>query len=154
MSGFDRPLLPPAGWVAQLKDEDRELLASYGEFQGIHPDHDMIRQGEPQEHVYFVISGKLEVRKQGLDDDIIVGVIQAHESIGDLGIFDPAPASASVRALEFSQVWRIGRDNLLGFIQDSPVAGNTILLGICEILSKRLREANAQFVDAKIGFHR
>jgi CRP-like cAMP-binding protein len=153
MSGFDRPALPPAGWVAALKEEDRNLLASYGEFVGVHPDHDMIRQGEHQNLVYFVISGRLEVRKQGLQDDIILGVIGNNESIGEISIFDPAPASASVRALEFSQVWKIDRDSLLGFIQDSPVAGNIILLGVSEILSRRLREASAQLVDAKLGYH-
>jgi len=141
------------GWVAALKEEDRDLLASYGDYMGVHPDHDMIRQGEPQERVYFVISGKLEVRKQGLEDDIIVGVVGEGESIGELSLFDPAPANASVRALEFSQVWRIDRDSLMGFIADSPVGGNTILRGICEILSRRLREANAQLVDAKLGYH-
>lgn len=141
------------GWVAHLKEEDRDLLASYGEFSGIHPDHDMIRQGEEQSRVYFVISGRLEVRKQGLEDDIIVGVVGAGESIGELSLFDPAPANASVRALEFSQVWRIDRESLMGYIADSPAAGNTILQGICEILSRRLREANAQLVDAKLGYH-
>ncbi|MDX6766041.1 MAG: cyclic nucleotide-binding domain-containing protein [Candidatus Methylacidiphilales bacterium] len=152
MSGFDRPALPATGWVSLLKPEDRDLLASYGEFIGVHPDHDMIRQGDNQNHVFFVISGKLEVRKQGLQDDIIVGVIGADESIGELAIFDPSPASASVRALEFSQVWKIDRDSLFSFIQDSPVAGNTILLGLCEILSRRLREASSRLVDAKTGF--
>jgi CRP-like cAMP-binding protein len=153
MPNFDRPTLPPIGWVAHLKEEDRDLLATYGEFIGVHPDHDMIREGDEQKSVYFVISGKLEVRKQGLDDDIIVGVVGEGGSIGELSLFDPAPANASVRALEFSQVWRIDRDSLMGFMADSPVAGNIILQGICEILSRRLREANAQLVDAKLGYH-
>lgn len=146
-------MLPPSGWVAMLKEEDRDLLSSYGEFAGVHPDHDMIRQGEAQDHVYFVISGRLEVRKQGLADDIIVGVIQPGESIGEVSIFDPEPASASVRALEFSQVWKISRESLMEFITDSPVAGNTLLMGICEILCRRLRLASAQLVDAKLGYH-
>jgi hypothetical protein len=41
----------------------------------------------------------------------------------------------------------------MGFMADSPVAGNIILQGMCEILSRRLREANAQLVDAKLGYH-
>jgi CRP-like cAMP-binding protein len=152
MSGFDRPTLPATGWVSQLKEEDRNLLASYGEFIGVHPDHDMIRQGEQQILVYFVISGKLEVRKQGIQDDVIMGVIAQNESIGELSLFDPSPASASVRALEFSQVWKIDRDSLFSFIQDSPVAGNTILFGLCEILSRRVRDAGSKLVEAKTGF--
>lgn len=152
MSGFDRPALPATGWVSQLKEEDRNLLASYGEFIGVHPDHDMIRQGEEQHLVYFVISGKLEVRRTGLQDDIILGLINKDESIGELALFDPSPASATVRALEFAQVWKIDRDSLFSFIQDSPAAGNIILFGLCEILSKRVREAGSKLVDAKTGY--
>lgn len=153
MSGFDRPTLPDAGWVSALKEEDRELLSTYGEFAGVHPDYDLIRQGDVQSHVYYVISGKLEVRRQGLEDDIIVGVIGPGESIGEISIFDPEPASASVRALEFTQVWKINRDSLLDFIQDSPVAGNALLMGICQILGRRLKQASTQLVDAKLGYH-
>lgn len=154
MSGIDRPTLPAIGWVADLKEEDRDLLASYGVFCGVHPDHDMIRQGEPQNEVYFVISGRLEARRQGLNDDIIVGVIEEGESIGELSLFDPSPADASVRALEFSQVWKIDRESLMGFISQSPGAGNRMLKGICGVLSRRLREANAKLVDAKLGYHK
>ncbi|MEM1158117.1 MAG: cyclic nucleotide-binding domain-containing protein [Verrucomicrobiota bacterium] len=146
---FNRPTLPECGFLAGVRDDDRDLLASYGEFLGIQPDHDMIRQGEQQHHVYFVISGKLEVRRQGLGDDIVVGTIEKGESIGEISVFDHGEASASIRALEFTQVWRIDGDSLKEFIQESPACGNTILLGLSVILSKRVRLLSRQLVDAR-----
>lgn len=146
---FNRPSLPDSGFLKGLREDDRDLLASYGEFMGIQPDHDMIRQGEEQLHVYFVISGKLEVRRQGLSDDIVVGTIEPGESIGEISVFDHGEASASIRALEFTQVWRIDGDSLKSFIKDSPVCGNQILLGLTVILSKRVRLLSRQLVDAR-----
>ncbi|MEM6822909.1 MAG: cyclic nucleotide-binding domain-containing protein [Verrucomicrobiota bacterium] len=146
---FDRPTLPEAGFLAGLPEDDRDLLASYGEFRGVQPDHDMIRQGDIQEHLYFVISGKLEVRRQGVQDDIVVGTILPGESIGEISVFDIGPASASIRALEFSQVWWIDGNSLKDFIRDSPVAGNHIMLGLATILSKRVRTLSSQLVDAR-----
>ena len=148
-STFDRPTLPPVGWVAELKEEDRDLLASYGEFLGVQPDHDMIRQGDEQKHLYFVISGKLEVRRIGLTDDIVVSVIDAGEAIGEIAIFDPGPASASIRALEFSQIWRIDSDSLGSFLTDNPVAGISLITHLATILSQRVRQLMTQLVSAK-----
>jgi len=146
---FDRPTLPETGFLEGIRPDDLDLLASYGEFLGIQPDHDMIRQGEEQLHVYFVISGRLEVRRQGLSDDIVVGTIEPGESIGEISVFDPGEASASIRALEFTQVWRIDGESLRDFIKDSPACGNIILLGLSVILSKRVRLLSRQLVDAR-----
>ncbi len=146
---FDRPALPQTGFLKEMREDDRDLLASYGEFRGVQPDHDMIRQGEEQHHVYFVISGKLEVRRQGIEDDIVVGTINKGESIGEISVFDHGEASASIRALEFSQIWRIDGESLREFIKDSPVCGNQILLGLSTILSQRVRTLSRQLVDAR-----
>ncbi|MEM9445679.1 MAG: cyclic nucleotide-binding domain-containing protein [Verrucomicrobiota bacterium] len=146
---FDRPTLPAVGWVKSLKGDDRELLATYGEFISVEPDHDLIRQGDQQDNLYLVIAGSLEVRREGIDRDIIVGSIKEGESIGEISIFDPGEASASVRAYEFSQIWRISRENLNSFLTDNQGAGVFLMVELNHILSKRLRKLNALLVDAK-----
>ncbi len=146
---INRPTLPDAGLFLGIREDDRDLLATYGQFMGVQPDHDMIRQGETQMHLYYVIQGKLEVRRQGINDDIVVGSIQSGESIGEMSVFDEGPASASIRALEFSQIWKIDGDSLKAFLQDNPVAGNSIMLRIATLLSQRLRKLSEQLVEAR-----
>ncbi|MFQ3670837.1 MAG: cyclic nucleotide-binding domain-containing protein [Verrucomicrobiia bacterium] len=145
---LDQPVLPPIGFVADLKDEDRELLSSYGEFLPANPEHDLIEQGWPQEHLFLLISGQLEVRRTGLEKDVLIGVINPGESVGETSVFDPGPASATVRPREFSQVWRIDRDSLNSYLADNPVAGVILLIGIATALSQRVRLLTASLTDA------
>jgi len=146
---FSLTTLPPIGWVSDLKSEDRELLASYGEFISATPEHDLIEQGWQQTHLYLVVSGSLAVRSIGLDQDISLGSLGVGECVGEMSIFDPGPASASVRATQFSRVWRINRDSLMAYLSDSPGSGILLLGALSTILSKRIRALSQQLVESK-----
>ena len=56
-----KPTLPTFSWIGHLKDDDRELLSSYGEFFPGHPGIVIIEEGAMQTQVIVVITGKLEV---------------------------------------------------------------------------------------------
>ena len=58
---FNRPELPSIGILSLMQDEDRALLSNYGEFIPGHPGTTVIAQGEPQDSLYFLISGLLHV---------------------------------------------------------------------------------------------
>jgi CRP-like cAMP-binding protein len=146
--GISQPILPPIGILSLLKEDDRDLLSGYGEFLPATPEHDLIEQGWPQEHLYILISGQLEVRRTGLEKDVPIGVINPGECVGETSIFDPGPASASVRAKEFSQVWRIDRDSLNSFLADNPGSGMLLLAGLSTVLSQRVRLLTASLTDA------
>ena len=61
---LSKPTLPTFSWIGHLKQDDRELLSSYGEFFPGHPGNVIIEEGAMQTEVFVVISGKLEVRAQ------------------------------------------------------------------------------------------
>jgi CRP-like cAMP-binding protein len=128
-------MLPALGLLTELKEEDRDLLASYGEFIGAQAGREVISQGEDQRHLYFVISGELEA----VVDNQVVGAIRPGESIGEIAILDPGVATGSVKAREFSQIWRIDHESLRQFAADTPVAANSLLLGLSTLLAKRIR---------------
>lgn len=128
-------MLPALGLLTELKEEDRDLLASYGEFIGAQVGRELISQGDDQRHLYFVISGELEA----VVDNQVVGTIRPGESIGEIAILDPGVATGSVKAKEFSQIWRIDYESLRQFAADTPVAANGLLLGLSTLLAKRIR---------------
>jgi CRP/FNR family transcriptional regulator, cyclic AMP receptor protein len=138
-----KPTLPTFSWIGHLKDDDRELLSSYGEFFPGHPDSVIIEEGAMQTEVFVVISGKLEVRaKQDDGSEILLAQVGPGETLGEISLFNPGPAAATVTAVEFSQLWRIADSDLINFMEENPGAGNLLLRTLASILAQRLRQMN------------
>ena len=143
MSELTRPTLPTFSWIGHLKEDDRDLLSSYGEFFPGHPGNVIIEEGKMQTEVFVVITGKLEVHaKQEDGTDILLAQVGPGETLGEISLFDPGPAAATVTAVEFSQLWRIADADLIHFMEENPGAGNVLLRTLATILAQRLRQMN------------
>jgi CRP/FNR family cyclic AMP-dependent transcriptional regulator len=138
-----RPTLPTFSWIGHLKQDDRELLSSYGEFFPGHPGNVIIHEGAMQTQVFVVITGKLEVRaRQDDDSEVLLAQVGPGETLGEISLFCPGPAAATVTAVEFSQLWRIADADLMHFMEENPGAGNVLLRTLASILAQRLRQMN------------
>jgi hypothetical protein len=141
-----KPTLPTFSWIGHLKDDDRELLSSYGEFFPGHPDTVIIEEGVEQTEVFVVISGKLQVHAmQDTGAARLLAEVGPGETLGEISLFTPGPATATVVATEFSQLWRIKDSDLIQFMTDNPGAGNVLLRTLATILAQRLRKVDPQF---------
>ncbi|MFT5189623.1 MAG: CRP/FNR family cyclic AMP-dependent transcriptional regulator [Verrucomicrobiales bacterium] len=150
---LNQPELPSIGFAAEISDEDRNLLSGYGEFLPVHEGKELIEEGHDQNSLYFIISGMLHAT---MDDDgrrILLGRLGPGELVGEVNIFDPQKASATVTAREFSQVWRMDRATFDDLLNDSPAAASRLLLHISKQLCRRLRETNEKvsFIRKTIG---
>jgi CRP/FNR family transcriptional regulator, cyclic AMP receptor protein len=140
---LSKPTLPTFSWIGHLKPDDRELLSSYGEFFPGHPGNVIIEEGAMQTEVFVVISGKLEVHARQEDGSVaLLASVGPGETLGEISLFSPGPAAASVTAVEFSQLWRIEDESLMEFMQENPGAGNLLLRTLATILAQRLRQMN------------
>ncbi|MCE0483376.1 MAG: cyclic nucleotide-binding domain-containing protein [Methylacidiphilales bacterium] len=138
-----KPTLPTFSWIGQLKPDDRELLSSYGEFFPGHPGNVIIEEGVQQTEVFVVISGELEVRARQEDgSELLLARVGPGETLGEISLFHPGPAAATVTASQFSQLWRIADADLIQFMEDNPGAGNVLLRTLATILAERLRQLN------------
>jgi hypothetical protein len=143
---LSRPTLPVFSWIGHLKEDDRDLLSSYGEFFPGHPGTVIIEEGMPQTEVFVVISGKLQVHAMQADGVArLLADVSPGETLGEISLFTPGPATATVIATEFSQLWRIADADLLQFMTDNPGAGNVLLRTLATILAQRLRQVDPQF---------
>lgn len=135
------PTLPAFSWVANLKKDDRELLSSYGHFMPGLPGSVIIQQGKPQDSLYVVVSGLLDVKvtQEGSHEEVHLAQIGPGETLGEISLFDPGPATATVTAIDFVQLWCIADADLNQFIEDNPGAGNILLRSMMAIIARRLR---------------
>jgi len=140
---LSKPTLPTFSWIGHLKEDDRDLLSSYGEFFPGHPGNVIIEEGAIQTEVFVVVSGKLEVHAKQEDGTVaLLAQIGPGETLGEISLFSPGPAAATVTALEFSQLWRIADSSLIEFMEENPGAGNVLLRTLASILAQRLRQMN------------
>lgn len=99
----------------------------------------LCRQGEPGGDVFIVLSGRLGVQTGDGERLAEVGPMSV---IGEMGLVDVLPRSASVQALEDCRVAAIHATDLRGEMVADGHLGFFLLCNIARVLSERLREAD------------
>ena len=147
---FDRPELPALGIVSTMEEEDRRLLSDYGEFLPVQEGDTLIDEGADQNSLLFLISGLLHVVTTKDDKLVLLARVEPGESIGEINLFDPFKASASVVAKSFSQVWKARRNDLDDFLNAYPEAAGRLMIGLLSEMSKRLRNMNQKLSNTEL----
>ena len=141
-TNLSMPKLPALGILEPLGDDDRDILSGYGEFLPASADKPIIQEGLDQNSLFFVISGKLHATSMRAGHMVLLGTIGRGETVGEMNLLDPAKASATVTAVEFSQVWRIDGAALEQYINEYPKAAAWLLIGVGRTIARRLRNVN------------
>jgi CRP-like cAMP-binding protein len=136
-------ILPGTGILSFLDDEAREKLSSYGNLVVTIGGQVLIREGDVQSQLYIVLSGQFNITTQVQGKDVHLDVVGQGDCLGEVAIFTPDRASATVTSLEVGQLWAIDAVALQEFLLDWPSYGCAAILGINIILSRRLKRANA-----------
>jgi CRP/FNR family transcriptional regulator, cyclic AMP receptor protein len=142
MNERSHPEIPALGFARDLTDEERVELSRFGDYVTAEPGQEIIREGDPQEALFLVVSGLIHVQTLQGGRSLLLNTLRAGDSVGEVSVLDPGPASATVCANEFSILWTIGRDKLESFMRAHPLASAKVLLNIATLLCKRLRKTN------------
>lgn len=141
--------LPPIGFLADVSAEHRSFLAGYGKFNRPHEGDLVIKEGQPQESLYLILSGKLHIVSDTDERPLLLASLGAGDSMGEINLFDPGLASASAVARSEVVVWSLSRSELDAFLADDPAAGEAVLKGLLGQLSQRIRAMNDKLASAE-----
>ena len=86
----------------------------------------------------------------GLPGVDLLGAVGTGETVGEINLLDPSAASASVTAVEFSQVWCIDSKSLESYINEYPRAAAWLLIGIGKTIARRLRTVNEKIASCSL----
>lgn len=142
MSSDAPVILPRTGILSYVDDESRQNLASYGGVVSTTAGQVLIRDGEVNQRLYIVLAGTFRVSTRVKGSEVILDDIGAGDCLGEVAIFNPDRASATVTSVEAGKLWFIEAEALQQFMDESPSCGCAVLLGINVILSRRLRQAD------------
>ncbi len=150
------PELPAVGFLTEVESSHREFLASFGEFIRPKNGETVIEEGTAQNCLHLILTGMLHVVVAGADErPLLVATLGAGDSLGEVNVFDPATASASVIARSECLIWRITGDELAAFFSADAEGGVQLMQGLLRLAARRIRAMNAKLVDSeeKASFH-
>ena len=111
-------------------DTETKSLAA-GEF--------LFTKGDPAQGMYVVKSGELQIG----DGNAIYETVMPGGIIGEMALVDGAPRSASVMALQPSEVIAVDQKRFLFMVQQTPF----FAIRVMRVISQRLRAMNARMVQ-------
>ncbi|KAF0117581.1 MAG: cAMP-binding protein [Rhodospirillaceae bacterium] len=71
----------------------------------------LFHEGDPGDHAYLVVSGRLEITKATRDDETVLAVIGRGEIVGEMALINDCNRTASVRAVEPTTLIIVTRDS-------------------------------------------
>jgi CRP/FNR family cyclic AMP-dependent transcriptional regulator len=129
------------GILAFMDDEARGQLAPYGKIVSTTPGQVIIREGEAGAGLFIVLSGIFEITTKQSGQDVYLDTLADGDCVGEVAVFEPGVASATVTGKDHGRLWRIEEETLQQYLFNWPYAGCALVLGINTLLSRRLRRA-------------
>ncbi len=97
----------------------------------------ILYKGDPADHLFVVLSGTVKVSAPSEDGkEITFGILGSGELFGEIGMLDDAEHTATVTALESTEVAVLDRQDVLRWVETSPA----MALKLLAILCLRLRQ--------------
>ena len=122
-----------------LDDECLKPLMRVAMLRAIPRNTVVLSAGDSTDNIYFVLSGALKVQVSDEDGrEVILSKLGPGELFGEMGVLDDHPRSATVLAVESSQVVVMGKADFKQCLVDNP----DVSLFIMRNLTKRLRMAD------------
>ena len=103
----------------------------------------ILKEGDPSDVVYKIVSGDVEVFKEQDGQKIVLGVMKAGEFLGEMGVVDDEPRSASARAKNQVSMIIYEEEEFFRLISRDGSSAERMILRLCErvrTLSRKLAE--------------
>lgn len=124
---------------SDLQEETIEKISSVGT-KKVYPKESIILMEEDSGSAMFVITrGKVKVSRTSSDGrEVILSILSESDFFGEMAILDGLSRSASVIALEESELFIIQREQFLALLKSHP----EISINLLQELTRRLRSAD------------
>ena len=118
-----------------LLPEDIDRLRPFMQNVDYAVGEEIIREGEPNGRLHFVLEGRVEVLKR--DQELLE--LGEGETFGEVEVLDPKPAVASIKALVPTRVAIISNSALHEIYKADPRIFAIIIMNLARDIARRLR---------------
>ncbi len=123
-----------------LPMEGLTRLSKYGTRKVFPPASQLLRQGDASAYMYVLVSGRVRIEREDAQGQgpILLAELGPGEVVGEMGLLDQAPRSATVTALEETEVVELSAAALSVVVLQHAESAIALL----RVFSRRLRNAD------------
>ncbi len=126
---------------SDLPEETIEKISQVGFRRTYKKDNIILMEDEVGGALFIIVNGKVKVTRTSNDGrEVILNILTESDIFGEMALLDGQTRSATVSALENSELFIIQRNQFLEFLKEHP----EISIALMQELSKRLRSADMQ----------
>lgn len=124
---------------SDLPDDTLEAIVNIGSRKTYKKDSVILIEEDSGSGLFVIISGKVKIARTSNDGrEVILTILNESDFFGEMAILDGMTRSASVIALEDSELFMIQRNDFIELIKQHP----EISIALLQELTKRLRAAD------------
>jgi CRP-like cAMP-binding protein len=97
--------------------------------------------------MFFFAEGEMEIIKQFDSSRHTIATLTTGRSVGEMSLIDGSPRSATVRAKTKLKLIVLKHEDFKKLNEENPTIANKVLMGVCSLLSKNLRDINNRFTE-------
>ena len=133
-------LIAPMPLFRSLARDDRERLVADTTDHHYVPGQDIIREGDPSDRVFVVVSGRVRVLETSPETqtEVLLAELGPGEVFGELGILREQPRSATVVAVETTHCLIVPQRDFLRSVTGAP----GLAVGLLRMIAGRLGDAD------------
>jgi CRP-like cAMP-binding protein len=107
----------------------------------------LIRQGTRQDTFFLIIAGEVEITHDVAGRPVQLCILPAGQFFGEINLFDPGTATASVTALTPVVTLEISNEKFRSFITHKPELAADFTFQLAETIVKRFRASSNTLVE-------
>ena len=144
---MESTLLRAVSFLRALSDEELAAFANLLTPRNFAPRERIIEEGSPVHSLYLICDGVVHIRRMAQKREMLLGRLGVGGFFGEINLFDPGVATASIYAMKPTQVAFVDYESLRGYMDAHPGAGYKIVSGMMTEMARRLRQTSARLVN-------
>jgi len=134
----------------EFTDYDLEALEPLARIKTWNDVEQIFSESDPTDGIYFLRTGKMQIYQAVPDEkDLTMAIVEAGQPLGEIGLADGLPRTASARTLGKASAAFISLADYMKLEKEKPETAIKMMKVILQIMSARLRSFTGRMFSAK-----